>query len=68
MIFYIQLLYKYDIIIYKSINILGDFNICVCCPSKTAVTDFMDTLESFNPTQAIQEPTYSKGHTVDLIS
>lgn len=31
------------------------------------VTDFMDTLESFNLPQAIQEPTHSKGHSLHLV-
>lgn len=52
---------------YDKIIILGDFNIHVCCPSQTFDTDFMDTLESFNLTQAIQEPTHSKGHTLDRV-
>ena len=52
---------------YHKILILGDFNIHICCPSQMFVTDFMDTLESFNLTQAIQEPTHSKGHILDLV-
>lgn len=48
-------------------SILGDFNLHVCCPPQTYVTDFMDILLSFNLTQAIQEPTHSKGHILDLV-
>jgi len=47
----------------KSLN-LGDSNMHVCCPSQSLVSDFMDTLEFFN---LIQEPTHSKGHTLDLV-
>ena len=52
---------------YDKIFILGNFNIHICCPPQMFVTDFMDTLESFNLTQAIQEPTHSKGQTLDLV-
>lgn len=52
---------------YDKVLILGDFNIHVCCPSQTLVKDFMDTLESFNITQAIHQPTHSKGHILDLV-
>ena len=52
---------------YDKILILVDFNIHVCCPPQTFVSDFMDILESFNLTQAVQEPTHSKGHILDLI-
>ncbi|XP_065809456.1 uncharacterized protein [Labrus bergylta] len=52
---------------YDKILVLGDFNIHVCCPSQSLAGDFMDILESFNLTQAIQEPTHSKGHTLDLV-
>lgn len=52
---------------YDKIRVLGDFKIHVCCPSQAVVADFIDTLESFNLTQAIQEPTHSKGHTLDLV-
>ena len=31
------------------------------------VTDFMNILKSFNLKQAIQEPTHSKGQTLDLV-
>ena len=52
---------------YDKILILGDFNIHVCCPPQSFTTDFMDILESFNLTQAVQEPTHSKGHILDLV-
>lgn len=52
---------------YDRILILSDFNIHVCCPSQSLSIDFMETLESFNLTQAIQEPTHSKGQSLDLV-
>ena len=52
---------------YDKILILGDFNIHVCCPHQSFTSDFIDILESFNLTQAVQEPTHSKGHILDLV-
>lgn len=53
--------------IYDKILILGNFNIHLCYPSQPFVHDFVHTLESFIVTQAIQEPTYVKDHTLDLV-
>uniref|UniRef100_A0A673CRG3 Reverse transcriptase domain-containing protein n=1 Tax=Sphaeramia orbicularis TaxID=375764 RepID=A0A673CRG3_9TELE len=47
------------------ILILGDCNIHVYAQS--LVSDFMDTLDSFNLARIIQVPTHSKGQTLDLV-
>ncbi|KAK0138885.1 hypothetical protein N1851_024558 [Merluccius polli] len=52
---------------FDRVLILGDFNIHVCCPTQGFITDFLDVLDSFNLTQAVNEPTHSKGHTLDLV-
>lgn len=50
-----------------SLLILGDFNIHICCPCKPLVKEFLNTVDSFNLTQLISDPTHQKGHTLDLI-
>ena len=52
---------------YDKILILGDLNIHVCCHPQSLTRDFIDILETFNLTQAVQEPTHSKGNILDLV-
>ena len=52
---------------FDNILVLGDFNIHVCCPSQAMAAEFMDTLESLNLRQAIEEPTHCRGHILDLV-
>ena len=52
---------------YDEILILGDFTIHVCGPPQSFTSDFLDFGESFYLTQAVQEPTHSKGHILDLV-
>ena len=51
---------------FDRVLILGDFNIHVCCPTQGFITDFLDVLDYFNLTQAVNEPTHSKGHLLTL--
>ena len=47
--------------------ILGDFNTFVCSPTQGFITDCLDVFDYFNLTQAVNEPTQSKGHTLDFV-
>ncbi len=49
------------------ILLLGDFNIHVCCASKTLSIEFLNLIESFDIVQWVSGPTHSQGHTLDLI-
>ena len=53
---------------YDRVQILGDFNLHVCCPSESVfAADFIKLYESFNLLQSVTGPTHIKGHTLDLV-
>ncbi len=41
---------------YDRVLIVGDFNICVCCPDKPLVKDFLSLIDSFNLVQWVPAP------------
>ena len=46
---------------------MGDFNIAVNKPSDPDPSTFLDTLDSFNLVNKIEEPTHQLSNTLDLI-
>lgn len=42
--------------------IVGDFNIHVCCPSHSLVSEFLQIIDSFNLVLSKSNPTHEKGH------
>ena len=53
---------------YDRVLILGGFNVHVCCPSSSSFSsDIMKLLNSFSLTQNVKQPSYDKGHTLDLV-
>lgn len=52
---------------YDRTLLLGDFNIHVCCPDRSLVSEFCNVLDSFGFTQYMNQPTHVRGHTLDLI-
>ena len=47
--------------------VLRDFNIHLCCPSKTLVKEFVTILQSLNFVQSVCGPTHNLGQTLDLV-
>ena len=53
---------------YDRFLIVGDFNMHVCCHSKSVfAADFIKLYESFNLVQSVTGSTHIKGHTLDLV-
>ena len=50
-----------------NILICGDFNIRVNNPGERYVTEFIDTMNSFNLINSVDKPTSAGGHIIDLV-
>ena len=52
---------------YDKIQIVGDFNVHVCCPSKAMAKEFLDLIDGFNLIQHVTGSTQIHGHLLDLV-